>query len=298
MSSAPDSREPPALPQSPRAGTRGSLGRGLDALLPAAAESSGAALEVALNAIDPNPDQPRREFDQQGLESLAASIREHGIVQPLVVQPLSAGRYQLIAGERRWRAAQLAELNTVPVIVSEAPTEDRLTLALVENLQREDLNPIEAARAFAELASQGWSHRRIAERIGKSRSAVANQIRLLQLPEALQEQVVAGRLSEGHARALLLAPKPKREQLARTAINEGLSVRALEERARGEDGEPSAARPPLPKPLSEDFAPLATQLSEALHTRVLVRRGARGGRVIIHWDDVEQVEELLKRLRR
>lgn len=297
MSSAPDSREPPALPQVSRALARGSLGRGLDSLLPAAAESSGAALEVELHAIDPNPDQPRREFDREGLESLAASIREHGVVQPLVVQPLSAGRYQLIAGERRWRAAQLAELKTVPVIVSEAPTEDRLTLALVENLQREDLNAIEAAQAFAELARQGWSHRRIAERIGKSRSAVANQIRLLQLPEALQEQVVAGKLSEGHARALLLAPEAKREQLAKAAIAESLSVRALEDRARAEAGGAADLKRSLPKPLSEDFAPLATQLSDALDTRVLVRRGARGGRVIIHWDDVEQVEELLRRLR-
>lgn len=295
--SASDRPEPPALPNAPRGQARGSLGRGLDSLLPAAAESSGAALEVPLDAIDPNPDQPRRGFDAEGLESLAASIREHGIVQPLVVQPRSAGRYQLIAGERRWRAAQFAGLSTVPVIVSEAPSEDRLTLALVENLQREDLNPIEAAQAFAELVDRGWNHRQIGERIGKSRSAVANQIRLLQLPDTLQQQVVAGTLSEGHARALLLAPESEREQLAETAISEALSVRALEDRARGETEAAAEARPALPKPLSEDFAPLAKQLSEALDTRVLVRRGARGGRIVIHWDDLRQVEELLRRLR-
>ncbi len=293
-----DSREPPPLPQAPRGAARGSLGRGLDTLLPAAAESSGAALEVPLEAIDPNPDQPRQQIDPDGLESLAASIREHGVVQPLVVRPRSAGRYQLIAGERRWRAARLAQLSTVPVIVSEAPSEDRLTLALVENLQREDLNPIEAARAFAELAERGWSQRRIAERIGKSRSAVANQMRLLQLPDGLQEQVVKGALSEGHARALLLAPEAERERLAEAAIEEGLSVRALEERARTEVIPREDSPPSLPRPLSEDFAPLAKQLSEALDTRVLVRRGVRGGRIVIHWDDLHQVEEILRRLRR
>ncbi len=298
MSSASDLPEPPALPHAPRGTARASLGRGLNSLLPAAAESSGAALEIPLDAIDPNPDQPRRGFEAEGLESLAASIREHGVVQPLVVQPLSAGRYQLIAGERRWRAAQLAELITVPVVVSETPSEDRLTLALVENLQREDLNPIEAARAFAALIERGWNQRRIAERIGKSRPAVANQLRLLQLPDALQEQVAAGALSEGHARALLLAPAARREQLAKAVIAERLSVRELEDRARAEAEETADPRRPLPRSrsVSEDFAPLAKQLSETLDTRVLVRRGTRGGRIVIHWEDLSQVEELLRRL--
>ncbi len=273
------------------------LGRGLDALLPSTllATDGIGQLQAPIGSIVRNPSQPRREFDPAALEELAASIREHGILQPLLVRARSSGGYELIAGERRWRAAGLAGLDMVPIVIAEESNdgESGLTLALVENLQRSDLNPIEMAAAFEQLAESGWTQERIAQQVGKSRAAVANALRLRRLPDAIQLLVAAGVLSEGHGRALLGAPEAERPALAQRAIDGGWAVRRLEDAVRAL-GQPDTV--PSRRTASSAMRRAARRIETALGTKVEVRAGAQGpsagGRIVVHWYDEEQLAEL------
>jgi ParB family chromosome partitioning protein len=214
---------------------RGGLGRGLGALIPAgpaADDASGARFEdLPIDAIEPNPRQPREAFDEEALAELVASVREVGVLQPVVVRELSPGRYQLVMGERRWRACREAGLETVPAIIRETADNDLLRDALLENLHRQQLNPLEEAAAYQQLLAEfGATHEELAERIGRSRPQVSNTIRLLSLPPTVQRRVAAGVLSAGHARALLsLDDAETQERLAARIVAEGLSVRATEE---------------------------------------------------------------------
>jgi ParB family chromosome partitioning protein len=226
---------------------RRGLGRGLSSLLGdadligAGADSSGSLAQIRLGAIVPNPDQPRGAIDPEALEALAASIRASGILQPVVVAPAdSEGRHQLIAGERRWRAARLAGLERVPAVIRAVDARERLELALVENIVREDLSPIDVAMACACLIEDfGQSHGMLAGRLGRSRPAISNLVRLLELPDAVQEMIAAGSLSEGHGRAILMADGPaRRTRVAEQVAEQGLSVRATEDLARREAGTP------------------------------------------------------------
>ncbi len=279
------------------------LGRGLDSLIPAAKkdETAESQLRAPIGAISPSPSQPRQEFNSELLEELAASIREHGILQPLLVQRTEAGQYELIAGERRWRAAGLAGLDTVPIVVQEDAAEgneERLTLALVENLQREDLNPIEMASAFEALSDAGWTQEKIATAVGKSRASVANAIRLRRLPKVVQSMIAAGSLSEGHGRALLGAPESEQVPLAERALKSGWTVRKLEDAVRVLGGKSSEA-PSNPEPSATVFRAVQ-RLESALGTKVEVRVGANGpsggGRIVVHWYDEEQLGALASQM--
>lgn len=295
--------------------SRSALGRGLDALLPtellSAEDGRDAARELPLDAIDPNPQQPRKSFSDDDAADLAQSIREHGILQPLLVRRIAPDRYQLVAGERRWRAAREAGLARAPVAVIDAPDRDMLTLALVENLQREDLNPIDQAAAFQYLIDAGLTQAEVAQRVGKSRSAVANAVRLLQLPDQLRELVINSRLSEGHARALLAAPRRDWPQLAEAIVARSLTVREVEEESRrlqeaqsGGDrrlkrgsGAAQAAQNAEAPAATEWRSQAAERLQRAFNTRVSVSRdGPNGGRIILRWYSEEQLEQLVHQL--
>jgi ParB family chromosome partitioning protein len=263
-------------------GRRG-LGRGLSALLGEGAPAPAAApglVEVAVDAIDPNPSQPRGRTDEGALGALAASIRASGVLQPILVAPAGDdGRHLIIAGERRWRAARLAGLERVPAVVREVDDRERLELALVENLAREDLTPIEVAQACACLIEDfGQSHGELAGRLGRSRPAVSNLVRLLELPEEVQDMIAAGLLSEGHGRAILMADgRSRRLRAAETAVAEGLTVRATEDLARGaSEARASRRRPPV--------GPVGDAALQAFGTAfdapVRVRAGA-GGQMVV-----------------
>ncbi len=259
-------------------------------------DTADGQLRAPIGSISANPSQPRQEFDQEQLEELAASIREHGILQPLLVQRSEAGQYELIAGERRWRAAGLAGLDTVPIVVQEdADTaEERLTLALVENLQRADLNPIEMATAFEQLSDAGWTQEDIAKEVGKSRVSVANVVRLRRLPDVVQSMIASGSLSEGHGRALLGAPESERITLAERSAKSGWTVRKLEAAVRTLV-EPETV-PPAEFESSPSVLNAMQRLESALGTKVEVRVGAKGpesgGRIIVYWYDEEQLAAL------
>ncbi|GAP64311.1 chromosome partitioning protein, ParB family [Ardenticatena maritima] len=282
------------------------LGKGLEALIPTSEQSAtpppnaGNVREVPINSILPNPYQPRSHIDPAALEELAASIREHGLIQPLVVTQIEEGavgeRFQLIAGERRWRAAKAAGLETVPVVIKEASEQQMLEWALIENIQRADLNPIEEALAYQQLAETfGLTHAEIAERVGKSRSAVSNMLRLLKLPMPIQELVSQGTLSEGHARALLPLERLSRMlDAVEIIVGRGLNVRQTEELVKRMLEEPTE------RPQKQDLSPLDRRLQERIQarlgTKVELKRGKKGGKVVIHFysdDDLEQIYKLV-----
>lgn len=272
------------------------LGKGLEALLPAG-EVAG-LLEVPIEAIEPNPHQPRRQIDEGALEELAQSIREHGLLQPLIVTQTQQEppRYMLIAGERRWRAAQRAGLRTVPVVVREAAPQQMLELALVENLQRADLNPIEEAQAYRHLIEAfGLTHEEVARRVGRSRAAVTNALRLLQLPPSIQAYLMEGRITEGHARALLMLSSPaQQEMVLRRILEEGLSVRATEELARRLQGQRPARRKAAAR--LPGLVELEARLRQALGTKVRLSAGRKGGRITIYYYSEEELEAIVRRL--
>ena len=282
------------------------LGRGLDALIARSQDrrDEPAPQRVAIDQIDPNPEQPRGAADPAALEELAASVRSIGVLQPLLVTAGDGGRFTLVAGERRWRAARLAGLREVPVVVTSLAGDELLTAALVENVQREDLSPLEEAGAYARLlAASGESQARIAERVGKSRSTVANSLRLLGLPAPIRDSLARAEISEGHARALLAVADPRaREALWRRVVAEGLNVRQTERAARALNAAATASpgRPPAdPGAPSRDpdaDAALITDLERALGTRVRLHRGGRGGTLEIRWYDDEQLGQLAGRL--
>ena len=255
---------------------------------------------VAVAAIEPHPDQPRRQFDEQALEDLAASIAERGVIQPVIVRPLPGGRFQLVAGERRWRAAQKAQLHVIPALIRSLEESDVATLALIENIQREDLNPIEEARAYKRLAQLAdLPHLEIARLVGKSRSHVANFIRLLALPAAVIEHLEAGRLEMGHARALV--GHAEAEALAQRAVNEKLSVREVEKLARRAPNAPSgsrAARAPRDRAQDADIVAVQNQLAEVLGlpVRIAADTDPRSGAVTIRYRTLDQLDLICQRL--
>ena len=286
---------------------KGGLGRGLEALLPAAPEEAAAddaAVQLLdVDAIDPNPQQPRRSFDEEELQELQDSITEHGVLQPVLVGRMpGSSRYQLIAGERRWQAARRAGLAQVPAVIREVTGDEYLILALVENLQRTDLNPLEAGAAFRQLIHDfGLTQEEVARQTGRSRMAVSNTMRLLNLSTEIKDYLLQGKLTEGHARALLGASSPAdQHELAERVIAEGLSVRQVEElvrRLREAAGRRSRSHPTPTK--SPELADIEGRLEQLLGTRVEVvqRRGGRqGGRLVFHYFSDEQLTALCDHL--
>ena len=295
---------------------RSGLGKGLGALIPTevVTDRESALAELPVGSVDPNRHQPREHFDEELLASLAASIRELGVLQPILVRPVDGGRYELIAGERRWRAAKRAGLQTIPALIRAVEERASLEQALVENLHRQDLNPLEEAAAYQQLIEDfGLTHDEVSARVGKSRAAVSNTLRLFQLPTAIQRLVIDGTLSAGHARALLGTPdRAFQEALARRAVAEQLSVRAVEEAVRarnelggsigtaanaspGADGAGDAVRP------SDSGRPPAVielehLLSEHLDTRVRIELKAKNGRVVVEFADLDDLERIYRRL--
>jgi ParB family chromosome partitioning protein len=283
---------------------RAGIGRGLAAILPEPDAAAGGAgegpREVPIDLVIPNPDQPRKSFDPEKLEQLAASLAAAGVIQPLVVHELADGRYGLIAGERRWRAARQAGLESVPIVVRDEDEGRRLQTALIENMAREDLNPVEEARACAALVEElSVSKEEVARRLGRSRSAVSNLIRLLDLPDQALDLLASGELTEGHGRALLAVKgQDARRRLAREAAASGWSVRELERRAKGEGG--AAPKPPARLHPDEEAAIGRAEdaFERALGRDVRVASGKSGFRVEIRFEDIDELLALARSLRR
>ncbi len=275
---------------------RRGLGRGLSALIPTGDGAPGKLRDVPVHAVSPNPRQPRSSFDERELEELAASMKEVGLLQPIVVREVEPERYELIAGERRLRAAKIAGLSHVPVIIRDTPQADVLKEALIENIHRAQLNPLEEAAAYQQLLDDfGVTQEELARRLGKSRPTLSNALRLLSLPAGVQSKVASGVLSAGHAKALLaLDRREDQERVAERIIAQGLSVRATEElvrlhflseqRSRG-GGQPRVKAPGLGE--------LEERLSDALMARVRVAMGARRGRLTIELSSVEELERIV-----
>lgn len=280
------------------AARKSGLGRGLDALIPVEHPVGGFA-EVEVDVVAPNPQQPRRRFDDDALEELAASIREVGLLQPIVVRAgEDDGTYVLVAGERRLRAATMAGLTTVPAMIrSAAGDSGNLTEALIENVQRTDLSPLEEAAAYRNLLEDfGMTHEAVAERVGKSRSAVTNTLRLLQLPPAIQGMLDRGELSAGHARALISVDDPARAlDIARRAVDEGWSVRLVEEAAK-DPATRRATRPTAPDVRPAAIIELEERLSDRLGTAVEIRPRGDGGRLVIRYASLDDLEQIYRAL--
>jgi ParB family chromosome partitioning protein len=273
------------------------LGRGLDALLGGDEPARSEALAtLAVGAIQPGRYQPRTKMDQTALAELAASIRAQGLMQPLLVRPIGSERYELIAGERRWRAAQMAGLDQVPVLVREVPDEAALAMSLIENIQRENLNPIEEAAGLQRLVDEfRMTHEQVADAIGRSRSATTNLLRLLKLAKPVQQFVMEGTLEMGHARALLALDGARQIEAANRVAARGLSVRETEALvARLLRGQAVRRRR---KP-DRDLARLEEEVSGRLGTTVEIRAGRKGsGKIVLHYSGLEHLEQLLKKLR-
>ena len=305
---------------------RGGLGRGLGALIPEAprpadgdaaratnlasrvdagdapiaADDLGAVVgahyqEIAVAAITPNPRQPRRTFDEEALDELAESIRQVGLLQPVVVRAVGSGRYELIMGERRWRASQRAGLTEIGAIVKQTHDDDLLRDALIENLHRQQLDPLEEAAAYQQLLDDfGATHEQLAQKVGRSRPHISNTLRLLNLPARVQKRVAAGVLSAGHARALLSLDDPDmQERLAIRIVAEGLSVRAVEEIVSlGGDEAPRKRSAPIRRPADPGLNNLADRLSDLFETRVKVEMGRHKGKIVVEFatrDDLERI---------
>jgi len=282
---------------------RGGLGRGLSALIPGAPEAGEASglLEVPVNAVSPNPKQPRTHFDDEAIASLAVSIREVGILQPIVVRKAGAG-YELIAGERRLRAAKLAGLATIPVVVRDTDDADTLREALIENIHREDLGPIELAEAFRQLLEElGLKQEELADRVGVSRSHIANTIRLLQLPIDVQQLLTDGKLQAGHARALLaLGDAEAQNTLALRTVAEDLTVRDVEDLVRryveGPPEKTVKAATVDPPPSDTTMSEVEEILSEQLATRVQIQMGKKRGRVLIEFGSADDLDRIVSEI--
>ncbi len=299
----------------PAAKKRG-LGRGLDALLgPKGAvsqvQATTAVIEplpgevlrkLAVGQLQPGKYQPRREMDEGKLSELADSIKSQGVIQPILVRQLPAGNYEIVAGERRWRASQLAGLDEVPVVVRELEDRTVIAMALIENIQREDLNPLEEAQALARLVSEfSLTHAEAAQAVGRSRASVSNLLRLIDLPIGVRVLLETRRLEMGHARALLTLAPELATKLAEEAAEEGWSVREVEHRAQQfAAGKVPGARKAKPAPTAPqaDIASLETELSESLGTKVAISHGRAGrGKLVIHYTDLDTLEGVLERLR-
>ncbi|MFZ9541955.1 MAG: ParB/RepB/Spo0J family partition protein [Candidatus Nanopelagicaceae bacterium] len=281
---------------------KGGLGRNLDSLIPTSIKAVGTETvvadrdEVALSLIDPNPKQPRTVFNEDQLAELTASIKEVGVLQPPVVRK-KGDRYELIMGERRTRAAKLAGLTTIPVIIRQTPDNELLREALLENIHRSELNALEEAAAYNQLLNDfGYTHDQLAAKLGRSRPLISNTLRLLNLPPSVQRRVAAGTLSAGHARALLAISNPQEiERIAQRIINEGLSVRAVEEiisltpRASGKK---STSR----KGASPEIQELGDRIGDALDTRVKIEMTKKSGRILIDFGSIEDLHRIIKKI--
>ena len=270
--------------------TRQALGKGLDALLPRGRSVGASLLEVDVELIRPNALQPRALFDPEQLEELADSIRINGLLQPIVLRQKGAATYEIIAGERRWRAAQKAGLQKVPALIHNVSDQKMLELALVENIQRADLSAIEEAHAYQLLLDQfDLTQEQVAERVGRSRAAVANTLRLLRLPSSLQKEVISGNLSMGHARALIPLPPKAQQQLARLILQQGLSVRQTEHRARTllEPAGPRVVSRPDP-----NLRAAAERLEVRWKTRVEIRQRGSRGQILLHFASQEELDRI------
>jgi ParB family transcriptional regulator, chromosome partitioning protein len=299
------------------------LGRGLGALIPTApgpagleshaSEPAGAPMagsvagvreqqadgtyfdEIAIGAITPNPRQPRQNFDEDALEELASSIREVGLLQPVVVRKVMPGHFELVMGERRWRACQRAGLEHVPAIVRGTPDDELLREALMENLHREQLNPLEEAAAYQQLLDDfSATHDELARKVGRSRPHISNTIRLLQLPPQVQRRLAAGVLSAGHARALLTLSDPEeQDRLAHRIVAEGLSVRAVEEIVALGQPQAKPRRTPARQPVAPGLTALADHLSDALETRVKVELGKHKGKIVVEFASLDDLQRIV-----
>ena len=281
---------------------RSGLGRGLGALIPSdALRDRGALVELAVSDVHPNPRQPRAHFDEEALAALTASVREIGILQPILVRRTAEGEYELIAGERRWRAARRAGLDTISAIIRNASEGESLQQALIENLNREELNPLEEAAGYQQLIEDfGLTHDQLSTRVGKSRVAITNALRLFQLPPSVQRLVAEERLTAGHARALLGTPdRAFQEALARRAANEQLSVRAVEEAVRHRNQLSTPEETPQPREAPARLRPpgileLEELLADHLSTKVHVDMGANRGKVVIEFATLEDLERIYR----
>ena len=280
---------------------KGGLGRGLDALIPTSITTAqGVAVanrdEVDINLIQANPRQPRTVFDQEQLNELAASIKEVGILQPPVVRTIAGGKYELIMGERRMRAAKLAGLKTIPVIIRQTPDNELLREALLENIHRSQLNALEEAAAYQNLLNDfNYTHDELASKIGKSRPVISNTLRLLNLPASVQRRIAAGVISAGHARALLsLTDEKAIEQLAARIVSENLSVRAVEEIVAGGGGKVEAGKAKGAKITNLRAREIQNELADKLDTRVTVELGKSKGKIVIDVADLADLERINK----
>ena len=274
------------------------LGRGLDALLPETNNLENMVSMIAITELDRNPDQPRRDFDEASLQALADSIKEAGVLQPLLVVEKD-GRYRIVAGERRFRAARMAGLDQVPCIVRDFTPREQMEAALIENIQREDLNPIEEANAVKQfMEACHYTQEQAAKRLGKSRPAVANSLRLLSLPDAVQQNVIAGHISAGHARVLAGIEDEQRQiALAQLVISDGLSVRALEKMAAEQPTAP--VRPKAaPKPLPLELQDMENRMRETLGLRTTLKGNRKKGKIILQYYSEEELERLYQCLER
>jgi ParB family transcriptional regulator, chromosome partitioning protein len=277
------------------------MGRGLAAILPEAGAGGPELRELPVELIEPNPEQPRSSFESGALDALAGSISSAGLLQPLIVRPVDDGRYELVAGERRWRAAQKAGLDRVPAVIRTSPEDQRLQAALIENMVREDLNPVDEARACAALIDDlGISKEELARRVGRSRAAISNLIRLLDLPDPVLALLERGDLSEGHGRAILqLRDQDRRTKLAKRAAKEGWSVRDTERHTR--DGAGRKKGPSGGRISAEERAALLEAedaLGAALGADVRIRRAGDGVKAELRFGDLGELEALTRRLRR
>jgi len=278
------------------------IGRGLSAILPPTRAQDDSLQQIPAELIDPNPRQPRTRFDDDELAGLAESVRKRGVLQPVLVRPLAGGRYELVAGERRLRAAKLAGLERVPALVRSTEENERLELALIENMARQDLNPVDAARACAALVDElGLSKEEIGRRVGRSRAAISNMVRLLELPDEVLAMLEAGELSEGHGRAILqVRDRTAQRALARRARDEDMSVRRTEALARATaigDAPRTRSRPPL---VSADALEACRELEESLAKtlghEVSVRMAGRRAKIEVVFDDLREAQQLARRL--
>jgi ParB family transcriptional regulator, chromosome partitioning protein len=281
------------------------MGRGLAAILSVSKPAEGATApppelrELPVELVRPNPAQPRKRFDDEALQGLAGSLAERGVVQPILVRPVAGGTYELVAGERRWRAAQLAGLERIPAVVREHDDAASLEVALVENMAREDLNPVEEARAVAALVEElGLSREAVGKKVGRSRVAISNLLRILDLPDEALALLEAGRLTEGHGRALLMAPDhADRRRLAAAAAEQGWSVRVTEDRARAAASPKRDDRAALHPDQAHAAEEIATALGGALGTDVKVRPAGTGFKVELAFESAEEAVALARRLR-
>ncbi len=282
---------------------RGGLGRNLDSLIPTPIRAPGVSqpvagkLEIPIQSVKPNRHQPRSIFDDEALQELAASIREIGILQPPVVRRVGDNEYELIMGERRLRAAKLAGLSTIPVIIRETSDNELLREALIENIHRSNLNSLEEAAAYNQMLSDfGFTHDELAKKIGKSRPVISNTLRLLNLPPSVQKKLTSGTLSMGHARALLgLSDASEIERIANRIVSEGLSVRATEELIAVGSGKKSSGKKGSTSSLGK-YQELEEQIGDALDTRVRIKGGANGGRIQIEFADSQDLLRIAKKL--